>query len=69
MEVFNKNGEPLSIIEVLGMASKIDLPGVTRVEVIDDNGRSYVNWKPNNNSFLMLQDEGRTLKVCIRTQP
>ncbi len=38
---------------------------VTRVEVIDQEGRSYVNWDDNNKVELSFQDEGRTLKVFI----
>lgn len=38
---------------------------VTRVEVIDQDGRSYVNWDDNNKVELSLQDNGRTLKVFI----
>lgn len=44
---------------------KIDTSRVTRVEVIDDSGRNYVNWKSNNTVQLSLQDEGRTLKVFV----
>lgn len=39
---------------------------VTRVEVIDEKGRSYVNWKKDNKVELSLQDDGRTLKVFIQ---
>jgi hypothetical protein len=38
---------------------------VTRVEVIDQDGRSYVNWNDNNKVELSFQDDGRTLKVFI----
>jgi hypothetical protein len=38
---------------------------VTRVDVIDWNGRSYSNSDPNNKVELSLQDNGRTLKVFI----
>lgn len=42
-----------------------DLSGVTRVEVIDAEGRSYAN---NNCELVILdvQDEGRTLKIFIK---
>ncbi len=42
-----------------------DLSGVTRVEVIDGNGRAYVN---HIVKFVALdvQDEGRTLKVFVQ---
>jgi hypothetical protein len=38
---------------------------VNRVEVIDENGRSYVNWKPTNRVSVRLQDDGKTLKIFI----
>ena len=38
---------------------------VTRVEVIDENGRSYTNFDPNNKVELSFQDNERTLKVFI----
>jgi hypothetical protein len=38
---------------------------VTRVEVIDHNGRSYTNFDTNNKVELSYQDDGRTLKVFI----
>ncbi len=37
----------------------------TRVEVIDGNGRSYVNWHPDNVVNVSMQDDGRTMKVFI----
>lgn len=40
---------------------------ITRVEVITDKGRQYVNWKSNNVVQLSLQDYGKTLKVFIGT--
>jgi len=43
----------------------ITLEKVNRVEVIDQNGRSYVNSKPTNKTELSLQDNGKTLKVFI----
>lgn len=38
---------------------------VTRLEVIDNNGRSYTNWKVEDLE-LSLQDQGRTLKIFAR---
>ena len=38
---------------------------VTRVEVIDDTGRAYVNWNIDNVVSVQLQDNGKTLKVFI----
>lgn len=41
---------------------------LTRVEVIDQNGRSYVNWKDDNNVELSYQDNNRTLKIFIKNE-
>jgi hypothetical protein len=38
---------------------------VTRVEIIDEEGRSYVNWDENNKVELSFQDNERTIKVFI----
>ena len=39
---------------------------VTRVEVIDENGRSYTKYlKPYQEVELSYQDDGRTLKIFI----
>lgn len=43
----------------------VNFPDVTRVEVIDQKGRNYVNWKVDNNVDISLQDNGRTLKIFI----
>lgn len=51
--------------EAMNREAQQDIPNITRVEVIDENGRSYVNWKPTNKVVLQVQDEGRTLKVFI----
>ena len=36
-----------------------------RVEVIDNDGRSYVNWKDTNKVEISMQDNNRTMKVFI----
>jgi hypothetical protein len=41
------------------------LDKVTRIEIIDQDGRSYVNWNDNNKVELSFQDDKRTLKVFI----
>jgi hypothetical protein len=46
--------------------SKKGIEDVTRVEVIDEKGRSYVNWKDGNKVILSYQDEGKTLKIFIK---
>ena len=39
-------------------------PDVNRVEVIDENGRSYVQYNCNNVK-MCLQDDGYTLKLFL----
>ena len=64
--VFNAEGKALSIADVMAMLPSVTLlEGVNRVEVIDQNGRSYVNWKPTNKTEISLQDDGKTLKVFV----
>ena len=43
----------------------INTEEVTRVEVIDDTGRAYVNRNSDNAVEVQLQDNGKTLKVFI----
>jgi hypothetical protein len=40
----------------------------TRVEVIDQKGRTYVNWDKNNIVSISLQDDGKTIKIFIKTK-
>jgi len=42
------------------------LKSCTRVEVIDENGRSYVSWDDRNEVKVSVQDDGRTLKIFIK---
>ncbi len=53
----------------LSRIKEVELPSepykTTRVEVIDQNGRSYVNWDKKNKVSISMQDEDRTLKVFI----
>ena len=49
----------------VGWLTKTDR--INRVEVIDEKGRSYVNWKKDNKVHVAFQDEGRTLKIFINT--
>lgn len=39
---------------------------VDRVEVIDNNGRSYVNWDKSNRVSVQMQDNDKTLKIFIK---
>ena len=41
------------------------LKNCIRVEVIDEKGRSYVNWKPNNKVQISMQDDDKTIKIFI----
>lgn len=61
--LFNAEGKQLSLEEVFAI-----LPTYTinRVEVIDEKGRSYVNWEENNKTEIQVQDSGRTLKVFVK---
>ena len=46
-----------------------DLSKVTRLEVIDDDGRSYTNYlKEDQTVKLSLQDDGRTLKIFVERE-
>ena len=43
-----------------------ELSQISRVEVIDEEGRSYTNYLKEDESVnLVVQDDGRTLKVFI----
>ncbi len=46
-------------------ADVIEAHRLTRVEVIDENGRSYVSWNPDNEVKISVQDGGLTLKIFI----
>lgn len=50
------------------IAEERDTSKVTRVEVIDENGRAYVNWDKGNKVAISFQDENRTLKIFITNQ-
>ena len=45
--------------------SQLQSNQLTRVEIIDKKGRSYVNWNKNNKIELSYQDDDRTLKIFI----
>ena len=44
-----------------------DVSKVTRLEVIDENGRSYTKHHISNVKFS-LQDDGKTLKIFLEVQ-
>lgn len=67
-ELFNSEGKKLSISEVMDMLPPVTfLEDVTRVEVIDEKGRSYVN-KTKNKVSISFQDDRRTLKIFIKNE-
>lgn len=60
--LFNAEGKELSLSDILAM---LPTSMITRIEVIDEKGRSYVNWNESNKVELQVQDNGRTLKVFL----
>jgi hypothetical protein len=40
---------------------------VTRIEVIDDDGRSFARRYTDSGCYVQLQDDGRTLKIFAGT--
>jgi hypothetical protein len=49
------------------MMLKDDTSKVTRLEVIDEDGRSYVKYGITDVQFS-LQDDGRTLKLFVKVK-
>ena len=48
-----------------GLLYDVVFPDVTRFEVIDKNGRSYVNMEVTE-AGLALQDDNKTLKIFLK---
>jgi len=65
MKLIDDYIEQIALCNVVDSLTIQDLPNCTRVEVIDEKGRSYVNWKPTNKVRISMQDEGRTAKIFI----
>jgi len=59
--------EQININETEKEANKV-LSLCTRVEVVDEKGRSYVNWNNKNKVEISIQDSGRTLKIFINKE-
>lgn len=56
-----------SILESLKMNTKTEK--VNRVEIIDENGRSYVKYLPAHKEVVLsFQDDDKTLKVFIQNK-
>jgi len=47
--------------------NNLDVSKVTRLEVIDENGRSYIKYQIADIKFS-LQDDDRTLKIFLEAQ-
>lgn len=54
-----------SILTILNETNPYPMSSISRVEIIDDKGRAYVNCKVENVE-LSLQDDNRTLKIFIK---
>jgi hypothetical protein len=65
-KIFDENGVELNYKKIVEHYFADNSTHINRVEVIDENGRSYVNWREENNTTISIQDEGRTLKVFIK---
>lgn len=52
-------------VEDLGKMYDVSFPKVTRVEVIDKDGRAYTNYDVSM-CDLMLQDDNKTLKIFLK---
>ena len=51
----------------LQLITQEQLDLISRFEVIDENGRSYVKYLNNSEElYPELQDDGRTLKILLR---
>ena len=55
---------PYDIIDIK-LVDEDPEPVITRVEVITDTGRDYVNWEKDNKITTSLQDDGKTLKIFV----
>lgn len=52
-------------VKDLGKLYDMSFPKVTRVEVIDKDGRSYMNYDVSK-CDIMLQDDDKTLKLFLK---
>jgi hypothetical protein len=65
LDLYTKDGVKLTLPQVLEHISGRVLDKCNRIEVVDEKGRSYVNWKTNNKVQLSMQDGNRTLKIFV----
>ena len=59
--LYDKDGVELSAAQVF---ENLSIPSISRIEVIDNTGRVYVNWGIKDYK-MYIQDKERTLKVYI----
>ena len=59
------NTESLYDIVDIKLVDEDPEPVITRVEVITDQGRDYVNWNKDTKIITSLQDAGKTLKIFV----
>ena len=52
-------------MKALKLKGNFKVPNITRVEVIDDFGRNYVNKNDDLSVEVSIQDDGKTMKVFI----
>lgn len=49
----------------LKLQGNFKIANLTRVEVIDDGGRNYVNRKDELSVEISIQDDGKTMKIFL----
>lgn len=59
--LYTKEGEELTVQDAGDLLS--GMISINRIEVIDSDGRSYVNWQPRNKMSISIQDYGKTIKI------
>jgi len=65
-KIFDETGKETSIYELFNSTPLVYLPFISRVEVIDNNGRSYVNYNTEGSTSISIQDKGQTLKIFTK---
>jgi hypothetical protein len=65
VEGCDRNGQPISLNDVVDKV--LYFKDLNRVEVIDESGRAYTNYSVDK-AEISFQDDGRTLKIFIKTK-
>ena len=55
----------MEIINILNNTNPLTVNSITRLEVIDENGRTYVN-NSIQDLHLSIQDNDKTLKIFLK---